>query len=185
MSKAPSSKALSPAGPVVRKIPEGDNRERLVCEDCGFINYQNPKIVAGAVVVEEDRVLLCRRAIEPRKGFWTIPAGYMELGETVEEGAIREVREEALADITLDGLLGVYSIPRIGQVQLIYAAHLAAPGYGAGDETLEAAFFAWDDIPKEDIAFPTVHWALAHRRSLGTAIPKAPFTNPVGELADY
>lgn len=167
-------------GPIKPVVPEGDNRERLVCEACGFINYQNPKIVAGAVVVEDGKVLLCRRAIEPRRGYWTIPAGYMELGETVQEGAIREAQEEALADIALDGLLGIYSIPRIGQVQLIFAAHLASPGFGIGEESMEVAFFEWDAIPREEIAFPTVHWALAHRRSLSGPIPTTPFTNPPG-----
>ena len=182
----PVSKPASPLqGPSVRKIPEGDNRERLVCEECGFINYQNPKIVAGSVVVENGQVLLCRRAIEPRRGFWTIPAGYMELGETVQEGAMREAREEALADIAIDGLLGVYSIPRIGQVQLIFAAHLASPGVGVGEESLEVQFFDWDDIPADEIAFPTVHWALSHRRSLASAVPTVPFTNPVGDFGEY
>ena len=90
----------------IQQIPAGDNRERLVCADCGFVAYENPKVVAGSVIVADDRVLMCRRAIEPRKGFWTLPAGYMELGETLEEGAAREALEEAEAVITIDGILG-------------------------------------------------------------------------------
>src|SRR6202012_3670586 len=97
----------------VRQIPEGDNRERMVCADCGHIAYENPKVVVGAVVTSGDRVLMCRRAIEPRLGFWTLPAGYLELGETLEEGAAREALEEAKADIAIEGILGIFSIARI------------------------------------------------------------------------
>ena len=107
------------------EVPEGDNRERMVCRDCGHIDYQNPKIVAGSVVAHEGKVLLCRRAIEPRHGYWTLPAGYMELGETVEDGARREALEEAEADITLDGILAIYSISRIGQVHIMFRARFA------------------------------------------------------------
>ena len=109
----------------VRQIPEGDNRERMVCADCGHVAYENPKVVVGSVVVADGRVLMCRRAIEPRKGFWTLPAGYMELGETLEEGAAREAFEEAEAVIAIDGILGVFSIARIGQVQVIFRARFA------------------------------------------------------------
>ncbi len=100
-------------GPTVLLVPDGDNRERQVCPDCGFINYENPKVVVGSVVVWEDRILLCRRAIDPRHGFWTLPAGYMELNESAAQAAAREAWEEAQATITIDGLLAVYSIPRI------------------------------------------------------------------------
>lgn len=144
----------------VRRIPEGDDRERLTCPDCGHIAYENPKIVVGSVVAEGDEVLLCRRAIEPRSGFWTIPAGYMEMGETVEEGARREAWEEARVRIALDGVLAVYSIARIGQVQVIFRARFEEPGFEAGPESLEVRRFAWDDIPWEEIAFPSVRWAL-------------------------
>src|SRR4051812_42874916 len=112
----------------VRQIPEGDNRERMVCGDCGHVAYENPKVVVGSVVVADDRVLMCRRAIEPRRGFWTLPAGYMELGETLEEGAAREALEEAEAVITIEGILAVFSIARIGQVQVIFQARFAEPG---------------------------------------------------------
>lgn len=143
-----------------RIIPEGEDRERLTCAECGFIAYENPKIVVGSVVAEEGRVLLCRRAIEPRRGFWTLPAGYMELGETVEDGARREALEEAEARIAPEGVLAIYSIPRIGQVQVIFRARLAEPGFGPGPESLEVRLFAWEEIPWEALAFPTVHAAL-------------------------
>ncbi|WP_300302732.1 NUDIX hydrolase, partial [Ferrovibrio sp.] len=148
------------------KVPEGDNRDRLICDDCGWIHYVNPKVVVGAVVGHGDKLLLCRRAIEPRKGFWTIPAGYMEERETSEAGAMREAREEACASIAIDALLAVYSIPRISQVQLIYRATLAAPDFAAGPESLEVRLFDWGEIPWSDLAFPSVHWALNHYRAV-------------------
>lgn len=143
-----------------RRIPTGEDRERLVCGTCGFIAYENPKIVVGSVVADAGRVLLCRRAIEPRRGFWTLPAGYLELGETVEEGALREAREEARATLALEGVLAVYSIARIGQVQIIFRARLASPGFSPGPESLEVRFFEWEEIPWSEIAFPSVRWAL-------------------------
>ena len=145
---------------LVRKIPEGDDRERLVCTDCDYVDYENPKIIVGSVIGEGDRVLLCRRAIEPRSGLWTIPAGYMELGETVVEGAQREAWEEARAKITIDGVLAVYSISRLSQVQVIFRARWAEPGFEPGPESLEVRQFSWADIPWDHIAFPTVRWAL-------------------------
>ncbi len=147
----------------IRAIPEGDNRERDVCAKCGHIAYANPKVVVGAVVVSGGAVLLCRRAIEPRRGYWTLPAGYMELGETLEEGAAREVREEAEAEIAIEGILGMFSIARIGQVHVIFRAGFADPDrphHGAGVESLETRLFAWDSIPWDEIAFPSVRWAL-------------------------
>src|SRR5262249_33702118 len=145
-----------------RVVPEGDNRERLVCVDCGFINYENPKIVVGSVVHDGSKILLCRRAINPRKGFWTLPAGFMEQHETAMEGAMREAWEEATAKIAIEALLAVYSIPRLSQVQLIYRAHLAVPGIAAGPESEEVGLFAFDEIPWKELAFPSVHWALGH-----------------------
>jgi ADP-ribose pyrophosphatase YjhB (NUDIX family) len=154
----------------VRRTPEGDDRERLTCADCGFVAYENPKVVVGTVVADGGRVLLCRRAIEPRSGFWTIPAGYLEMGETAEEGAAREAWEEAQARIALDGVLAVYSIARLGQVQVLFRGRFAEPGFGAGAESLEARMFGWDEIPWVEIAFPTVRWALdAWRESPGLA----------------
>ena len=164
-----------------RRVPVGDTIERLVCATCGHIDYQNPRIVVGAVVGHDGRVLLCRRAIEPRRGFWTLPAGFLELGETVEEGARREAREEACADIAIGGVLAIYNIPRIGQVQIIFRAGFADPAdprIAAGPESAEVALFGWESIPWDDIAFPSVHWALADwRRSAGEKLG-APFGNP-------
>src|SRR5688572_12081053 len=102
------------------RVPDGDNRLRQVCTDCGFIAYENPKVVVGAVVTWAEKILLCRRAINPRQGFWTLPAGFMELHESAETGAAREAMEEANARIEIDALLAAYTIPRLSQVQLIY-----------------------------------------------------------------
>ena len=148
----------------VRRIPEGDNRERMVCAECGHIAYENPKVVVGAVVVADGAVLLCRRAIEPRHGFWTLPAGYLELGETLEEGAAREIFEEARARVAFDGILGIFSISRIGQVHVMFRARFStvasSPLFAAGAESLEVAQFAWNAIPWDHIAFPSTRWAL-------------------------
>jgi ADP-ribose pyrophosphatase YjhB (NUDIX family) len=161
-------------------IPDGDNRERQVCPDCGFVNYENPKIVVGAVCHWEDRILLCRRAINPRRGFWTLPAGYMELNESAADAASREAWEEAEARIAIDGLLAVYSIPRISQVQLIYRARLISPAIAAGPESLDVVLFAWDEIPWDELAFPSVKWALDHFREAGTTQDFTARANPGG-----
>ena len=175
--------AVSGRGPVTRQIPPGDDRERLVCLDCGFVNYQNPKVVVGSVVSVGDQLLLCRRAIEPRQGFWTIPAGFLEEQEDAQAGARREAKEEAMADIVIDALLAVYSIPRISQVQLIYRATL--PGsFAPGPESLEVALFDWDAIPWAEIAFPSVRWALHHHREVRTQRVFAPFANPPGQTGE-
>jgi ADP-ribose pyrophosphatase YjhB (NUDIX family) len=168
----------SARGPSVMIVPDGDNRERRVCPDCGFIDYQNPKIVVGSVVRDGDRILLCRRAIEPRHGFWTLPAGYLELNESTAEGAMREAFEEAQARIAIDGLLAIYDIPRISQVQLIYRARLADPAIGAGPESLEVRMFLWDEIPWHDLAFPSVKWALDHFHEIGEAASFTTRGNP-------
>lgn len=172
-------------GPRVRTVPDGDNRERLVCPDCGFIEYENPKVVVGAVVSRDQRILLCRRAIGPRKGFWTLPAGFMELNETPAEGAARETMEEARAEIEIDALLAVYSIPRISQVQVIYRARLVSPGFAAGPESAEVEMFAWNDIPWDDLAFPSVRWALGHFDEVRGQTAFAARSNPPGEFGDY
>jgi ADP-ribose pyrophosphatase YjhB (NUDIX family) len=162
----------------LRTVPPGDDRERLTCPDCGFVAYENPKIVVGSVVSEGGRILLCRRAIEPRRGFWTLPAGYMELNETAAAGAVREAWEEARARITVEALLAVYDVVRISQVQLIWRARLDDPAIAPGPESLEVGLFRWEEIPWDALAFPTVRWALeAHRRTPRDA-PFAPATNP-------
>lgn len=160
----------SHGGPRIRAIPAGDTRARLTCPECGFIAYENPKVVVGSVASHQGRVLLCRRAIMPRAGFWTLPAGFLEMGETAEEGALREAMEEARAVLALEGILGVYSIVRIGQLQVIFRAQLVAPSaIGPTEESSEVGLFAWDDIPWHDIAFPSVCWALGHWRESESA----------------
>lgn len=166
-------------GPRVRKIPDGEDRPRLVCDDCGFILYENPKIIVGAVCTWQDRYLLCRRAIEPRRGYWTMPAGYMELDETVEQGAAREVWEEACAQVELDGLLAVYSIPRISQVHMIYRARMVTPDCAPGPESQEVALFLWDEIPWGELAYPNVAWSLEYERELKGRSDFAPRSVPL------
>src|SRR5579871_1381746 len=130
----PTRQALPP-GNFEHRQPEGDSRSRLVCRDCGFIQYDNPKVVVGSVAHWGERILLCRRSINPRKGYWTLPAGYLELNETSTEGTLREAREEACAEIEIERLLAVYNIPRLSQVQLIYVARLLSDDVKAGPES--------------------------------------------------
>jgi ADP-ribose pyrophosphatase YjhB (NUDIX family) len=165
-----------------REIPEGDTQPRLVCRDCGFIRYENPRIVVGSVAAWEDRILLCRRAIPPRQGFWTLPAGFLELHESAAKGAEREAWEEARARLEIDQLLAVYTIPRISQIQLIYRARLLSPKVSAGPESAEIGLFTWAEIPWNDIAYPSVHWALNDDRALRDQPVFAPRGNPPGEF---
>lgn len=141
-------------------IPEGDNRERHICGGCGTIHYQNPRIIAGCLPVFEDKVLLCRRAIEPRLGYWTLPAGFMENGESTEQAALRETYEEALATVEIRQLYTVTSILHVNQVQMFYLAHMATPDFGPTSESLEVALFSEEEIPWQDLAFKTIHNAL-------------------------
>jgi ADP-ribose pyrophosphatase YjhB (NUDIX family) len=150
--------------PVALRRPDGDTLDRHVCTACGEIHYRNPKVVVGAVCRWQERVLLCRRAIEPRAGLWGVPAGYLETGESTEGGARREAFEEAGARIEITGLLGVYNVVRLGQVQLFYGARLLDPEVAAGPETLELDLFPWPAIPWDRLAFPSVEWLL--RRAL-------------------
>ncbi len=165
-----------PAGPVNRRIPPGDDRPRLMCDSCGYVAYENPKVIVGSVVRADGRVLLCKRAIEPRRGFWTLPAGYLELNETTEAGARREAWEEARAVIAVDGLLAVWNVPRISQVQLIYRARLIEPDIAAGPESEAVGLYGWDEIPWAELAFPTVAWSLRADRDAGPG-PLVPITN--------
>ena len=151
---------MTERGPRIRMIPPGDDRVRLVCPECRYVAYSNPLIVVGSVPVWEERILLCRRAIEPGLGLWTLPAGFMEENETTAEGAAREAREEAGASIEIGTLLGIYQLPRISQVHFFYRARLASPEIAAGPESLEVALFDWAGIPWSELAFPTVRWAL-------------------------
>ncbi|MCK0069986.1 NUDIX hydrolase [Kordiimonas laminariae] len=163
-----------------RTIPDGDDHERMVCKDCGFIAYENPKIIAGAVVTFEDKFLLCKRAIYPQKGKWTIPAGFLEMGERPIDGAVREAWEEARAKIVPQDLLAVYSVTRISQVHMMYRAALPSPEFEPGMESEDVALFTWDEIPWEELAFPSVHWVLKHFREVQGQENFAPFTNPEG-----
>ena len=172
-------------GPIARRVPEGDDRPRLVCDSCGFIRYENPKIVVGSVATWEGRILLCRRSIEPQAGFWTLPAGFLELHEDPAQGACREAEEEAGADIVIDALLAVYTIPRISLVQLFYRAHLARPEIAPGTESLEVGLFEPESIPWDNLAFPSVTWALRHHAEAPPGREFAPFTNPPGDVGNY
>lgn len=171
---------LAPGPHFVRRVPEGDTSERYVCGQCGHIAYSNPKIVVGSVVTYGDRIMLCKRAIEPRKNYWTLPAGYLEEHETPQDGAKREAREEACAIIEIDALLAVYAVPHISQVQLMYRARLSAPEFAAGPESLDVKLFLWDEIPWSELAFPSVKWALDHYAEVKTQPTFAPFSNPPG-----
>ena len=147
---------------VERKIPPGDNRERFVCGHCGAIHYQNPRIVTGCLPLWEGQVLLCRRAIEPRRGLWTLPAGFLEVGETVEAGALRETWEEARARVELLGLYTLFSVPHISQVHMFFRGGLVDGEFAAGDESLEVRLFDEDAVPWDELAFPVVTRTLRH-----------------------
>ena len=148
--------------PVSHRIPSGDNRHRYICDACGTIHYENPRMVVGCLPVWQDKVLLCRRAIEPRHGFWTLPAGFMENGETTAEGALRETLEEAGARVEIDSLYSLISIPDINQVYMLFMARLLDLDFAAGEESLEVALFDEADIPWDRIAFRTVQKTLEH-----------------------
>ena len=144
------------------KVPSGDNRERHVCTSCGEIHYQNPKIVTGCIPVWGDKVLLCKRAIEPRYGLWTVPAGFMENGESTHAGAMRETLEEANARVAIDELYMTVNLPLINQVYMLFRAQLLDLDFSAGEESLDVRLFSEDEIPWEELAFPTVEISLKH-----------------------
>jgi ADP-ribose pyrophosphatase YjhB (NUDIX family) len=148
--------------PTEYRVPEGDNRERAVCSACGEIHYENPLNVVGTLPVWGEQVLLCRRAIEPRHGLWTLPAGFMELGETTAEGALRETVEEAGARIELQELFTLLNVVRAGQLHLFYRARMLDTTLDPGPETLEARLFREDEVPWDEIAFRTVRETLRH-----------------------
>lgn len=141
-------------------VPNGDNRPRFVCGNCNTIHYSNPNIVAGCLPVWDNKVLLCRRAIEPRLGYWNIPSGFLENGESVEEGAIREVWEEALAKVEVQHILSIYSLPHINQVYIHLLGDLVSGQFGVGEESLESQLFAEEDIPWEEMAFTSSVFSL-------------------------
>ncbi|MEK9673220.1 MAG: NUDIX hydrolase [Rhodospirillaceae bacterium] len=166
-------------GPREWKTPDGDDRERLVCPDCGFIAYENPKIIAGVVATWEDKYLLCRRAIEPRRGLWTVPAGFLELKETTAQGAAREAWEEARIRVEITGLIGLYEIPRISQMYVIHSGRMLTGDHEPGPESEETALVGWDDIPWDQLAFPSIGWSLERHRAGGPpAVAQAPDRKP-------
>lgn len=144
------------AGSISLAVPPDDDRPRHVCGDCGTVHYQNPKLIAGCIAEWEDQILLCRRAIEPRRGYWTLPAGYMENGETIAEAAAREALEEANARVEIGPPFTLLSIPHISQVYMLFRARLMDLNIGPGLETLEVRMCVEDQIPWDDIAFPSI-----------------------------
>ena len=144
------------------RIPHGDDRERHVCADCGHVHYLNPKLIVGTLPVWQDKILLCKRAIEPRYGFWTLPAGFMEEGESLEEGAARETLEEANARVTIEQLYVTLSVPQIAQVYLLFRASLNDLDFSSGTESLEVRLFSEEEIPWGEIAFRTIELTLKH-----------------------
>jgi ADP-ribose/FAD diphosphatase len=144
----------------VAEIPPGEDRERPVCPKCRHVHYENPKVVVGCVVEHLGNVLLCRRAIEPARGRWTLPGGYLELHESAIEGAVRETREEARAEVEVVAPHAFLDVPNISQVYALYRARLVAPGYGSGAESLEVGLFHAEEIPWDELSFPVVNFAL-------------------------
>jgi ADP-ribose pyrophosphatase YjhB (NUDIX family) len=142
------------------RIPPGDQRPRGVCDACGAIHYQNPKLIVGCVPEYEGRILICKRAIEPRRGFWTIPAGFMEIGETLQQAAARETYEEALATVEIGSLLSIVHVLHTHQVHVFFRAKLPKAEFGPGPESLEVELIDPQDIPWEDIAFPSTDFTL-------------------------
>lgn len=147
-------------GPLDFVVPAGDNRERFVCPSCGVVHYSNPKVVVGTIPEWEGKILLCRRAIEPRLGLWTLPAGFMENHETTDQGAVRETLEESQAQVQPLQLYAVFSIPHISQVYMMYRASMQSTEFGVTSETSELALFALDEIPWDELAFPVVRATL-------------------------
>jgi ADP-ribose pyrophosphatase YjhB (NUDIX family) len=147
------------AAPLAERIPDGDHLPRAVCTACGAIHYRNPKLIAGCVPELDRRILICRRAIEPRRGYWTIPAGFMEIGETLQQAAARECQEEALARVQVGSLVAVVHVLHAEQVHVMFRARLSG-GFGVGVESLETVLCDESDIPWPEIAFPSVEFTL-------------------------
>ncbi len=157
----PVMKFCSSCGqPVHRRIPEGDQLPRAVCDSCGAVHYENPRVVVGCVPEWQGRILLCRRAIEPRRGYWTAPAGFLEIGESMHTAAARETAEEALAEVEVGTLLSVVNVLHAAQVHVMFRARMRAADYGVGVESLETALFAEAEIPWQKIAFASIRFAL-------------------------
>lgn len=148
--------------PTAREVPAGDTYVRDVCTKCGEIHYDNPRILTGTLPVHEGRILLCERAIEPRTGFWTLPCGFLEEGESAEEGAARETMEEAGAIVTIERLFSAFSLPHVNQIYLLYLSSLETDALDPGPESSDARFFRPDEIPWPRIAFRAIEFALDH-----------------------
>lgn len=147
---------------VTLAVPAGDTLPRHVCPACGTIHYQNPKIIAGCLPIWQEQVLLCRRAITPRLGYWTLPAGFMENGETTQQAALRETWEEAQAKVEIVSLYSLFNIPGINQVYMLFYSHLHGPDFGPGEESSEVRLFHEHEIPWQQLAFPTIERTLKH-----------------------
>jgi len=147
---------------LIQKIPKGDNLPRFICGSCGYIHYQNPKLVVGCLAEWQDKILLCQRAIEPRYGLWTLPAGFMENNETTEQAAQRETWEEAKAKVQQLQLFTVISLPHISQVYMIFRASLCDLNFGAGEESLKVELFKKQEIQWDKLAFPVIKRTLGH-----------------------
>ncbi len=146
--------------PVERRVPAGDHLLRHICPRCDYIHYQNPKVVTGCIPVWEDKVLLCRRAIEPRLGYWTFPAGYLEMGETSGQGAARETLEETGVEVAVGALLAVINVPHISQIYMVYRARALSAAHHPTLESSETELVSEADIPWREIAFPTIYHSL-------------------------
>ena len=139
-----------------KRVPEGDNLERDCCTKCDLIHYSNPKVIVGTVPIKDNKVLLCKRAIQPRYGLWTLPAGFLENGETIEEGAFRETKEETNTEVKMGNLYAIFNIPQINQVYMLHLAEVINEDYSKTSESLEVVFFSESEIPWEELAFPFV-----------------------------
>lgn len=161
------------------RIPNGDSVLRYVCDSCEAIHYQNPKVVAGCIPEWEDKIMLCRRAIEPRYGLWTLPAGFMENSETTDEAAARETREEANAAVVVTSLYSMFSLPHINQVYVLFRAKLVDTNYSPGTESLEVGLYKEHEIPWDQMAFPVIYETL---RRYYEDLAKGEFKTHIGEI---
>lgn len=173
------------AQPVTIKIPSGDNRLRFVCQSCGVIHYQNPKIVTGCIPTWQDKLLICKRAIEPRYGLWTLPAGFMENQETVPEAAMRETWEEARARVHQLSLFAMFNIPHLNQVYILFHANMVSADFAAGEESLEVKLIDLSDIPWQDLAFPVIRRTLELYTDLTVASGEKPYVEDIAPLQDH
>lgn len=148
------------ASPLKVAVPPGEDKARHLCTACGAVHYRNPKVVVGCIPVDAGRILLCKRAIEPQRGLWTVPAGFLENGETLRDAAIRECFEEALARVELGSMLAIVDAPQVGQVHVFFRARFAVPGYAVGRESLDVRLFEPQDIPWKQLAFPSTERVL-------------------------